>query len=170
MARTGLIIDPGAGYAQVTDVDGSIVLDTRDQIFHVLSRLNGSVSRPSLAYPSVSQAGANRAANITLGAVDPNSQAILGFARIVYSTGYSQLPSGYWFALGGTLVPHMKAFQNVEGDWGSYPSSIALLSFVLNGGNVILEERIHLKDDRLANVAALAAFTITYRLYCGTFT
>lgn len=166
MARTGLIIDPGAGYAQLTDTDGTVVLDTRDEIFHILSKVNGSVSRPQYS----SAVGVVRTANIDLGAVDPNCTAVLGIARNegAFAGGSDHdLPSGLWYVVGGTIVLHIQNFRSVGGTWGDYPSSIGLATFALSGGRARFQEEI---CQNFGYTTFMSAYTMTYRLYCGTFT
>jgi hypothetical protein len=164
-------INPGNNYARVIDEDGTVVLDTREEIFHILSKVTGSVTRPILDWGS-SAASDSRSADIDLGNVDPACTGVLGLARVTYSgTDYSDLPSGYWLVVGGTIVTVMKNFQSIDGNWGSFASSLALLSFTLTGGRARLLENIRLKDNFLAGPnRALAGFTLNYRLFCGTFT
>lgn len=165
-----LEINPGNTYARVIGSDGTVVIDTREELFHTLSRVDGSVTRPQLRWGST-EASTARSDAINLGAVDPTCTGVIGLARITYSTGYSTLPSGYWLCVGGTILAQMKNFQGPNGNWGSFPTSFALLSFVLNGNQVELQENIRLKDTYYAGPAlALPAFTIDYRLFCGTFT
>lgn len=166
MARTGLIIDPGAGYAQLTAPDGTVGLDTRDQIYHILSKVNGSVSRP--AYES--SVGVVRTANIDLGAVDENCTAVLGLARIdfTYSGDYDiELPSGLWYCVGGTIAYKLAGWQNLSGAYDGYPAAVGLASFVLSGGRARYQEEI---CQAYGRNTTQSAHTITYRLYCGTFT
>ena len=167
MARTGLIIDPGAGYAQLAAPDGTIRLDTRDQFFHVLTKVSGSLSRPTYS----SSAGVPRTANIALGTVDPNCTAVLGLARFNGPFGGTygfELTSGRWYAVGGTIVLNLQRWTNMSGDYvGDYPSAIALASFVLEGNTVRYQEEIAQKH--AAATTSYGAFTVTYRLYCGTF-
>lgn len=169
---SALEINPGETYARVIGDDGTVVLDTREEIFHVLSRIDGQITRPSLEWGGgVSGTSEGRNATISLGSVDPACTGILGLARITYSTGYSLLPSDYWFVVGGSIVTVMKNFQSLNGTWAMFMSSIAMLSFSLNNGTVEFQESIRLKDDRFAGpLDSLAGFTVTYRLFCGTFT
>lgn len=165
MARTGLIIDPGAGYAQLTDTNGTVVLDTRDQIFHILTKVNGAVSRP--AYSSSQHV---RTANIDLGAVDANCTAVLGFARLDFtrSSDYDiELASGLWYAVGGTIAYKLAGFQSVSGTYDGYPCAVGLATFALSGGRARFQEEITQSYDR---TTTQSAYTMTYRLYCGTFT
>lgn len=174
MAYTGLIIDPGAGYAQVADGAGRVALDTRDEIFHILTTLSGSVSRP--AYSSA--VGLVRTADIDLGAVDPNCTAILGVACVTWTGSTSDaplLPSGFWYAVGGTLV--LRCVGQGGGDAsgahvGLYPSSIVLVSFVLESNRARYQEEMALRDSdpTYGSTRSFPAMTIDYRLYCGTFT
>lgn len=167
---SALEIDPGADYARVIGDDGTVVLDTREEIFHVLSKLQGEVTRPSLTWGS-GTSSTSRSATINLGSVDDACTGILGLAQITYSTGYSLVPSGYWLCIGGSIVTVMKGFQSLNGTFADFVSSLAMLSFNLSAGQVSLEESIRLKDDRFAGpLDSLASFTITYRLFCGTFT
>lgn len=174
MASRGLIIDPGAGYAQITDAAGRVAHDTRDEIFHILTKLNGSISRPSYS----SAVGVVRTADIDLGPVDPNCTAVLGVARIEWSGPYSDdplLPSGFWYAVGGTLnlrCSRQGGGQPSGSNVGYYPSSIALASFVLAGGHARYQEEISLNDSDpvYGSTRYFQAMTITYRLYCGLFT
>lgn len=170
--KSAFEIAPGAGFARVVGDDGTVVLDTREEIFHILSKVEGQVSRPALRWGGgESGASTSREATIALGEVDPACTGILGLVRIQYSTGYSMLPSDYWFVVGGTIVTIHKGFQSVNGTWATFVSSLAMLSFVLNDGQVELQESIRLKDNRFAGfLDELAPFTITYRLFCGTFT
>jgi hypothetical protein len=168
--KAALEIEPGAGYARVVGSDGTVVLDTREEIFHILSKVQGEVSRPRLVFGG--SAGASRRyATIPLGSVDPSCTGILGLARITYSTDVSYLPSGYWYVVGGSLVTIHKTFQSLNGSWSDFLSTLSILSFVLNGSTVELHESTCLKDDYHAGPQdRLAPFTITYRLFCGTFT
>lgn len=165
-----LEIDPGTNYARVVGSDGTVVLDSREEIFHILSKLEGSITRSSLQWGGGSGNSTSRSATINLGTVDPACTGILGLARITYSTGYSHVPSGYWLCVGGTIVTVMKTFQSLNGTWAQFTSSVAMLGFNLNAGQVDFEESIRLKDDRFAGfLDSLAGFTVTYRLFCGTF-
>jgi hypothetical protein len=168
MARTGLIIDPGAGYAQLAAPDGTIRFDTRHQIFHVLSKLSGSLSRPAYS----SSAGVPRTANIALGTVDPNCTAVLGLARFngPFGGDYGfELTSGRWYAVGGTIVLNLERWRNMSGEHvGDYVSACALASFVLVGNTVRYQEELAQKH--ASSTTEYGAFTVTYRLYCGTFT
>jgi hypothetical protein len=164
-------LEPGNNYARVIGGDGTVVLDTREEIFHVISKLNGTVTRPSLDWGSFASSK-GRSATLTLGTVNDNCTAVLGLARVTYSgSSYSDLPSGYWLVVGGTIVTVMKAAQTIDGTWGTYITNLAMLSFVLNGNQVQLQESIRLKDDFLAGPDTdMAGFTLTFRLFCGTFT
>lgn len=174
MAYTGLIIDPGAGYAQVADGTGRVALDTRDEIFHILTTLSGSVSR--LAYSS--SVGLVRTADTDLGAVDPNCTAILGVARVTWTGSSSDsplLPSGFWYSVGGTL--NLRCTRQGAGEAsgahvGIYPSSIVLVSFVLESNRARYQEEMALRDSdpTYGSTRSFPAMTIDYRLYCGTFT
>jgi hypothetical protein len=163
-------LEPANNYARVIGTDGTVVLDTREELFHIISKVNGSVTRPSLDWGGFASSDA-RNATIGLAAVNANCTGVLGLARITYSTGYSDLPSGYWLVVGGTIVTVLKMGQSVGGSWGTYATSIAMLSIVLNGGQAQLQESIRLKDDSLSGPnVKLAGFTVDYRLFCGTFT
>lgn len=169
MARTGLIIDPGAGYAQLTAPDGTVRLDTRYPMFHILSKINGSLSRPAYS----SSVGVVRTADINLGSVDPACTAVLGLARFDGEFGgyYGfELTSGRWYAVGGTIVLNLQRWVNMSGEYSGYPypSAIALASFVLSGNTVRYQEEIAQKH--ASATTGYGAFTVTYRLYCGTFT
>lgn len=169
--KSAFEIEPGAGFARVVGDDGTVVLDTREEIFHILSKIEGQVTRPGLEWGNGWDTIAQREATIQLGAVDPACTGILGLVRITYSTGYSMLPSDYWFVVGGTIVTIHKGWQSGSGSWELFVSSLAMLSFVLNNGQVELRESICLGDYRMAvGLNELAPFTITYRLFCGTFT
>lgn len=167
MANTGLIIDPGAGYAQLADSDGTVRLDTRYDFFHILTEKIGSLSRPSYS----SAVGLVRTADIDLGAVDPACTAVLGLARFngPFGADYGfELTSGRYYAVGGTIVLNLARFSNLSGEYtGNYPCAAAFASFVIEDGRLRYQEEV---AQNYGYTTGYGAFTVTYRIYCGTFT
>lgn len=167
MATTGLIIDPGAGYAQLTDPDGTVRLDTRYDFFHILTTKSGSISRPKYS----SATGVVRTADVDLGAVDPACTAVQGVARFngPFGANYGfELTSGRYYAVGGTIVLNLERWQNISGEYtGNYPCAAAFASFVIEDGRLRYQEEV---CQNYGYTTEYGAFTVTYRIYCGTFT
>jgi hypothetical protein len=163
-----LIIEPG--YMQVTDVNGHIVHDTRDQIYHVLTTLNGQIVRPTMGWGASGNAQ-TRSIDIDLGAVDPACTTVQGLVKLTYSTGYSPLPSGTWLTLGGTIVFDMKVFQSLSGNWATYPSSVGTFDFIISAGHARFQEKLVMYDDYRSSLGGvMAGYTLDYRLVLGAFT
>lgn len=158
------------GYMVVTDTDGAVTLDTRDELFHVLTTLEGTVNIPALDW-GPADAPDERTATYAVGSVDAGCTHVIGFCKLVYSSGFSLLPSGVWVSVGGTILPMVKRFESTSGVNASYISSMQALTFELSGGTVVLREETVLSDNYYAgpnyNLAALA---VTYKLFAGTFT
>lgn len=166
MADTGLIIDPGNNYAQLVHVDGTVRLDTRHEMFHILNFSSGSLSRPLYE----SSVGLPRHADIDLGAVDPSCEGVLGLVRIDFvweSAKDLQLESGLWYAAGGTIVLNLMRRFQIDGDFVQYIANHAFITFAIVDGRLRYQEEICQSN---GFNTALSAFTVTYRIYCGLFT
>lgn len=158
------------GYVQVTDIGGHVVHDTRDQIFHVLTELSGSVSVGGLGWGG-SGSGVTRANDWDLGAVDAAATALMGICKVTYSGGLSSLPSGLWYTVGGSIILNHKTFQTISGTWSTYCSTASVFSFVLASGRARCQEETVNRDDYLSGTGATASgWTLQYKLYAGAFT
>ncbi len=158
-----------SGYIRVTGTNGDVCLDTRRKSFHVISRVNGTVVVPSLDV-GTGEAPNGRTATYSVGTVASGCTHLLGFARITYSTGYSALPSGYYYTVGGSLITDVMRFQSIGGTNRPFISTMQILTFELSGTSVVLREETTLVNDYEAgfNVKS-AAMTIDCRLFAGRF-
>lgn len=158
------------GYMIVTDTNGDVTLDTRDELFHVLTTLEGTVNIPELDWGPATIPD-ERTATYAVGSVDPSCTHVIGFCKLVYSTGFSLLPSGVWVSVGGTILPMIKRFESISGTNGTFISSMQALTFELSGATAVLREETVLSDDYYAGPNSnLAALSVTYKLFAGTFT
>lgn len=162
-----MTFEQGAGYIRVTDTGGEVTLDTREELFHVMTVLDGFHTIP--ARPS---GGAYDpeiySSTTTLGSVAAGCTHIIGFCKIVYDSGISRLPDGSWFMVGGTIVSYIKRYEGPSGTNGNYISSMQMLTFEVDGSNAVLSEETLMQDD--FGGGTLAGMTITYKLFAGTFT
>lgn len=162
-----LEIEPG--YVRVTDTNGHVCLDTRRKSFHRLSLVSKTINIPQLDV-GTGEAPNGRTATYSVGSVAAGCTHLLGFCRITYSTGYSMLPSGYWYTVGGTLVPEIMRFRTISGVNTPFISSLQLLTFELVGNTVVLKEEVTLANDYEAGFnIKTAAMTIDCRIYAGRF-
>lgn len=166
-----MTLEQGAGYLRVTGANGDVCLDTREQIFHVLTIVEGRTTLGPLRFVSAGGGGNTRNQTITLGSVDSNATDLIGFCKLTYGSDYSLLPSGAWYMVGGTLIPFMKRFESLSGTNAKYISSMQMITFAISGGNAVLHEEAEACDDYYAGPSSrLAALTIDYKLFAGTFT
>jgi hypothetical protein len=163
-------LNQGSGFITITGTNGDTVFDTRDKFFHVLTPVSGSVSIAARRFGTSSSPGLYSATH-DCGAVNSNATHILGFCNVTYSTGYSQLASGLWYMVGGSILTEMQRYRSLGGTNGVFISTMRVLTFSLSGGRLWLEEATVACDDEQAGPGnSISAATVTYRIYAGVFT
>lgn len=160
----------GGGYMQVTDTDGDVCLDTRDELFHVITTKTGSqfVPNTKMEYREIS--AASRSRSYDLGTIDPGCTDLLGFFKITFgSGGRTALPDGQWWTAGGTQLLDVMRYKSYGGTPAYYMTCMHLLTFEIASSKLWLNiEWNHLQaeflDSRMRN------YTVQYKIYCGAFT
>lgn len=160
----------GSGYMQVTDTGGDVCLDTRDELFHVITTKTGSQFVPNTDMDYEEILAASYARSYDLGAVDPGCTDLLGFFKITFGSGDRQaLPDGQWWTAGGTQLLDVMRYKSFAGLAGGYMTCMHLLTFEIASSKLWLNiEWNHLQGEFLASL--MRNYTVDYKIYCGTFT
>lgn len=160
----------GSGYMQITDTDGDVCLDTRDELFHVITTKTGSqsVANTDMKYQEVLAASHSR--SYDLGAVDAGCTDLIGFFKITQGSGdIAQFPDTTWWVAGGTSLLSNMRYRAYLGSAANYMSCMHLLTFEISASKLWLNiEWCHLQGEYLDQDHR--SYTVDYKIYCGAFT
>lgn len=168
------MIENADGVFRVTDIVEGVevqVYDSSvDELLHCLPpRIDGSISRPSANWAG-STNWTYRDYDTSLGTLPSEASDIVGLCRVTYSGGFSHLPSGGWYVLGGSLLLIQKDFQTISGNWGDCISSIVAATIYKSGNQLRFKEQLRLKDHYMAGPNLnMSAYTVAYRLFPAVF-
>lgn len=158
---------------------GTVVFDTNQQLFHLLTQtpISGSITRPAMDWPggSANVVGLRNLTQ-TVGTMTSAATHIVGLVRYTYSSGANLgdpgLPNGAWCVAGGSHVLICKRFQASNGSWpasGSM-SSLGVATFYKDGANIVFRERVVLFDNREELLGtSLRGYTADFRLFPAAF-
>lgn len=163
------VLNMSAGRMIVKNTSGDVMLDTNDEIFHIIDFKSGTQNIPTLDIGGYGNTK-TRSASYSLGSINSLCTHVFGFCQLTWSTGYSQLPSGMWYMVGGTMVPVLKRWEDFGGANGFFMTMLQLLTFEIVSGTLYLQEETQMTDDNYAGLNLdLAALDVNYRIYGGRF-
>lgn len=150
---------------------GAVVFDTDDLMCHELQTHTGSLTIPQRNWHS-SSTNAGQTATYNLATAHASATFIYGRCKLTWTNpGSVPLPQGRWYDIGGDLVIEHLCFQDIGGNYASYPSAMYKLTFYLSGGLIKLDANSVLCNDFLVNSPnGWTAFTLDYSIHSATFT
>lgn len=180
----GLRIEPGR--IRITD-GANTRFDTNDGYFHILSKVNGSISIPprgivatfNNTYPRLRQTNV-----YNLGSVDPGCNAVFGVIKLTYTgqQGEQGLSANAWFSISGG-GSYMHVWDTISDAGPIYRASnvqqLVVYHFSVagsgSGRHISLKEDVRLYLDVRPPQGAetgfsVRGFTMDYRLRAGAFT
>lgn len=150
------------------------VLDTDDELFHILTSVSGSQYVPNTNMDFEELSANTFTRSYDLGAINSSCTDLIGFYKVTFSgTGYTPIPDGQWWCAGGTGLLLMRRWTNIYGTTWNYISCMHLLTFEIDAGHLKLNIEWNHCDGALLGAApgaTLRSYTVDYRIFCGAFT
>lgn len=140
---------------RITNADGNTVFDTNWKQPAVTSVIAGSISIPSRGNSGVT------VVNHDLAEAPFNPTFVLATAQIAGGSSYPWV--GTTFNSSGSVLSNL-GWNFTSGAWRLFGARTA--TFLVSGGRLILREEFY----NQAPTLQLAAYTLTYKVYLGSFT
>jgi hypothetical protein len=143
---------------QITDVGGHVVFNTSDRLVAVTNTYTGTVTIPDRSLP------ANVDTDHTIGTPAAGSALVRGAFKLTgynSGTGLGGIPVEQWYTVGGSYIRAQS------------PEIVAVYSFIVEGGVLLLRERLAAKLVILPSgqqINTYRGFTLSYYLIVGRFT
>lgn len=149
---------------------GVTLFDSDDDLFHVLSTVNGSVAIPAYVHPG--NVNVNLTTSYLLGSCNANCTDVLGAVKFTLNTGEAGLAYDRWHTvMGGSILwlidGHYFVGNSPDPNGGLY--QLVVYSLRVSAGNVYLDRRLIITDQSQGTYE-IRSHTIQYKLKCGLYT
>lgn len=156
---------------RIYGMDGSeITFDSDDQHLHELQTHSGTQSIAQRNWHATTTLATTNQ-TFTLATAHANATLIYGRCKITWNyTGSVPLPQAKWYDIGGDIVVEHLCFQDLGGNYATYPSAMYKLTFRLTGGVIYLDANSVLCNDYLVNDPhGWTAMTIDWVIHSAAF-